>query len=386
MRALLYKTIPLFIIFLSAPIYVSAATLININTADASLLETLPGIGATKASAIIDYRTQHGLFGATADIENVSGIGKSTYAEIASLITVGDTAAVSEVSTATTTGSVPSATPVVPQGSWIDMGGDVTAVLHVPYTFHAQVRNKNNAAIDDTDIYWSFGDGSMGTGTQVQKTFDYAGTYLVTATTMRGTEKIQGTVTVQVAPSSVQIDSVSSAGIMIANNAETILDLSRWRLMTDTGLFTFPEGTEIAPNTKILLSWSITRLPISFDVRLTYPNGTLAERYQPPVPAAAPSPEVQPVTENHGSYTVQTSATVAITNQRTTAHEATGALAPTTTITMAAVGAPQSPLSDQVAGALPQAEKAGVLKLISSPWSFGFLGVLAVSVGAFILL
>lgn len=68
-----------------------AEGLINVNTADAATLDTLPGIGPTKAQAIIDYREQNGPFASIEDIQNVSGIGPATYADIAPLITVGDT-------------------------------------------------------------------------------------------------------------------------------------------------------------------------------------------------------------------------------------------------------------------------------------------------------
>lgn len=49
---------------------------ININKADASQLETLPGIGPAKAKAIIDYREQQGGFKQEEDLKNVSGIGE----------------------------------------------------------------------------------------------------------------------------------------------------------------------------------------------------------------------------------------------------------------------------------------------------------------------
>jgi len=62
---------------------------ININNADLILLQTLPGIGATKAQAIIDYRNQFGNFTATEEIKNVSGIGDATFSNIKDLITVG---------------------------------------------------------------------------------------------------------------------------------------------------------------------------------------------------------------------------------------------------------------------------------------------------------
>ncbi len=63
---------------------------IDINRAEAWLLEALPGIGPSKAQAIIDYRQQHGGFSDITEIVNVAGIGRTTYENIKDLITVGD--------------------------------------------------------------------------------------------------------------------------------------------------------------------------------------------------------------------------------------------------------------------------------------------------------
>ena len=68
------------------------AASININTASAELLETLPGIGPSKAAAIIAYRGAHGPFKTIEDIQEVSGIGPATFAKLAALITVSVTA------------------------------------------------------------------------------------------------------------------------------------------------------------------------------------------------------------------------------------------------------------------------------------------------------
>ena len=67
----------------------STTELININTASAAELDSLPGIGPTTAQKIIDYRTQNGPFLNAEDIVNVSGIGPGTYERIKNLITVG---------------------------------------------------------------------------------------------------------------------------------------------------------------------------------------------------------------------------------------------------------------------------------------------------------
>lgn len=62
--------------------------LININTADVSLLMTLPGIGEKTAAAIVQYREESGAFQAVEDIKKVSGIGEAKYAQIRDLICV----------------------------------------------------------------------------------------------------------------------------------------------------------------------------------------------------------------------------------------------------------------------------------------------------------
>ena len=66
----------------------ASGDLININTASAEELATLPGIGATTADRIVQYRTDHGPFASTSDILNVPGIGPATFDSIKSLITV----------------------------------------------------------------------------------------------------------------------------------------------------------------------------------------------------------------------------------------------------------------------------------------------------------
>lgn len=66
----------------------SGAGLININTASATELETLPRIGPAMAQRIIDYREQHGGFESVEDLRNVTGIGDATFAGIKDLVTV----------------------------------------------------------------------------------------------------------------------------------------------------------------------------------------------------------------------------------------------------------------------------------------------------------
>lgn len=64
--------------------------LVNINTADLDTLVLLPGIGPSKAQAIINYREQNGLFMRIEDIQKVKGIGPSIFDSIKDFITIDD--------------------------------------------------------------------------------------------------------------------------------------------------------------------------------------------------------------------------------------------------------------------------------------------------------
>jgi len=63
---------------------------VNINKAEAWLLQSLPGIGEIRAQAVIDYRQQNGLFHNTNELIKVEGMGTTTYEKIKHLITVAD--------------------------------------------------------------------------------------------------------------------------------------------------------------------------------------------------------------------------------------------------------------------------------------------------------
>lgn len=61
---------------------------LNLNTATAAELETLPGIGPALAQDIIDHRETFGPFSEAWQIQNVSGIGAAKYEDLKDLITV----------------------------------------------------------------------------------------------------------------------------------------------------------------------------------------------------------------------------------------------------------------------------------------------------------
>lgn len=62
--------------------------LVNINTADQAELESLPGVGAVRAAAILEYRRENGPFQSIEDLLEVDGIGEKTLDKLRNFVTV----------------------------------------------------------------------------------------------------------------------------------------------------------------------------------------------------------------------------------------------------------------------------------------------------------
>jgi len=71
----------------------NAFAAVNINTATQEQLETLNGIGPSKAIVIIEYRKKNGNFKTVDDLNNVPGFGDKTLAKLKPEITVSGGAA-----------------------------------------------------------------------------------------------------------------------------------------------------------------------------------------------------------------------------------------------------------------------------------------------------
>ena len=66
----------------------TAAAPVNLNTATAEQLTTIPGVGAKTAERIIEYRQKNGGFKKVEDLMNVSGVGEKSFLKMKPLITV----------------------------------------------------------------------------------------------------------------------------------------------------------------------------------------------------------------------------------------------------------------------------------------------------------
>jgi competence protein ComEA len=66
----------------------ASTAIVNLNTASASDLEGLPGIGAKTAARIVEYRQKNGPFKKIEELMNVRGVGEKNFLKLKPQITV----------------------------------------------------------------------------------------------------------------------------------------------------------------------------------------------------------------------------------------------------------------------------------------------------------
>lgn len=112
---------------------VGAFAAVDVNSADATSLETLPGIGPGKASAIVAYRSRHGPFTSLSDLDNVEGIGPSTLVNLKDLVSFGAKSTVSNPEAALAPTVPPAASAATATACSVNINtGDAPALEALP--------------------------------------------------------------------------------------------------------------------------------------------------------------------------------------------------------------------------------------------------------------
>jgi len=270
---------------------VSAAALVNINTAASSELETLVGIGPSKAAAIIDYRNTYGVFGTIEDIQNVSGIGATTFANIKDSITVGSSAPSTQTQsnpTPTTVSTTASSSrdEVVEAPKGIAISAPSIAYVHSPVTFDLTVSGGDGALVRYT---WNFGDGTTESTNRPTHTFEYAGKYVVVVESSYQKETLRARKEIMVLSPTLTLEARPDGAVVITNIGKQEIDLGGYTLAGNIGSFTF------APYTIILAGSTLVRN--TFDIATHGSQGSvfLHDPMQSVVAMSSPSAVAPPV-------------------------------------------------------------------------------------------
>jgi competence protein ComEA len=72
----------------AARVRATANAPVNLNAASVTQLQTLPGVGASTAQRIIDYRQKNGAFKKIEELMNVKGVGEKSFLKLKPLITL----------------------------------------------------------------------------------------------------------------------------------------------------------------------------------------------------------------------------------------------------------------------------------------------------------
>src|SRR3989344_3640554 len=189
MRALIAGII--FLVFFVFIFPASADHALNINTASAEALDSLPGIGPTYAERIIEYREgPNGPFETIEEIGNVQGIGgpgTPSYEDLKGHITVGESAPLQSTAGAGTGGraqensqsnvsasrSTGGSVFIPTKSITVDAGADRTAFVGADSVFEARVSGATGEPISNARVVWTFGNGEYKEGQKVLYNFSY---------------------------------------------------------------------------------------------------------------------------------------------------------------------------------------------------------------------
>lgn len=121
-----------------------ALAALDLNTATEAELDALPGVGPSRAQAIIEYRRTHGDFASVDDLGKVKGIGDKTLAELKPLLTTaGARGAIAQSPSAPLESgdAAPSGFPW-----WVLIAGVVVAVVAVVFMLRRSASASTQAA------------------------------------------------------------------------------------------------------------------------------------------------------------------------------------------------------------------------------------------------
>lgn len=262
---------------------------ININTASASTLETLTGIGAVKAQAIVDYRSTNGDFNSIIEIQNVSGIGAATYDSIKDHITVSGGGSSNNDEVEQDTGSESEGTQSSSSSSDREPREPVKGItilapkvgyVNQPITFDVEP----TAGTKDRLVryQWSFGDASMSDSKSPVHSYEHAGRYVVMVTSRYLKEEKTARHEIEIKTPEIKIERDLSGSVSVTNLGGEEIDIGGMKLSAENS-FVFPKPTILLPGATLTVSSSKSKLGASSALAFLDQSGDVVASEMPVV-------------------------------------------------------------------------------------------------------
>jgi len=302
------KNLKKFVIFLFATVaiffcsnffnsnVVFATDKVNINTANATELDTIPEVGPATATKIITYRETIGPFIVIEDIMKVSGIKEATFAKLKDYITVGDNSADNLNEEISTTTASTTDSSVVSDGSnenssntssnivsvhyyqenlsdyneslnifEVSAGRERLAYVGSPISFEIKYKSSSDLKNKVPNGTWSFGDGTSLVGNKVIHTYKYPGEYNVVLNANLSELNSIARTKVKILKPSLSFSILSDMAIEIFNHGTSEINLYGFKIMSSGQTYTFPLDTIISANKSVIFPAEYLKLTIGRD-------------------------------------------------------------------------------------------------------------------------
>lgn len=164
----------------------------------------------------------------------------------------------------------------------LDIGEDVVTMEGSISKYQVHAYNEYGKEVALESVRWNFGDGTVGEGAEITHTHHFAGTYIVTASGVRGALRAEERIVVQVTTFAIEIPHADETYIELLNTSTEDVDVSRFTIGVGDTHFRIPNGTRIFPGAFVRFPSSITKLVVTdkTPVGIFYPNNTLALLYE----------------------------------------------------------------------------------------------------------
>jgi hypothetical protein len=181
----------------------------------------------------------------------------------------------------------------------VNAGSDIRTIAGVQIHLDGTVTSSKRSLLAGRDIRWSLGNGDTTEGADTFYTYNHPDQYTATLMAKGPTRTISDEIEVLVSPPKLSIASTSpgtSGFIQIANDLNHEVNLAGWHLRTAGGVATLPDYTIVPTQDTVTITNKGTGIARVAQAQLLYPDGRVADTYQPNQTSGGEDSNPQPTT------------------------------------------------------------------------------------------